>query len=173
MASALDEDSDCARVLLRSGIDKEAVLALNESKDEERPVPTTETPAGSSVLITATAGEFLARAAGVAAAYGDARVRSEHLVVALIWTELASRAQRLLQDVPGGRPQLAKDLRAAGIRVPDADPPPWPRWGQRLELAREDAEAYMQVLRDRGQHFMFNWRSGKAVIVVADKYERR
>jgi hypothetical protein len=128
---------------------------------------------GSSVLITGAAREFLARAAGVAAAYSDAQVRSEHLVVALIWTELRSQVQRLLQDVPGGRPQLAKELRAAGIRVPDADPPPWPKWGQRLELAPADAEAYIQVLRDRGQHFIFNWRNGKAVIVVADKYERR
>lgn len=169
----LDEDSDCARVLLRSGIEKEAVLALNESKDEERPAPTTETPVGSSVRITGAAREFLARAAGVAAAYGDAHVRSEHLVVALIWTERGSRVQSLLQDVPGGRPQLAKELRAADIRVPEADPPPWPKWGEPLELAPEDAEAYMQVLRDRGQHFMFNWRNGKAVIVVADKYERR
>jgi hypothetical protein len=173
LAVVLDEDSDCARALLGSGVKKEALLELSESQDRERPAPTGQPPAGSPVHVSGVAREFLARAAGVAAAFGDTRVGSDHLVVALIWTDLKSRVQRLLQDVPGGRPQLAKELRTAGVRVPNSEPPLWPKWGERLEFTPEEAEAYIQLLRDRGQHFMFNWRDGKAVIVVVDEYERR
>lgn len=173
LAAVLDEESDCARALLRSGVRKQAVLAVCEPQDQEWPAPTEETPAGSSVHVSRVAREFLARAAGVAAAYGAAEVASEHLVIALIWTELDSGVQRVLQDTPGGRPQLAKELRAAGIRVPDAEPPLWPKWGARLEFTPEDAEQYMQSLRDQGRRFMFNWRDGIVVIVVAEKLERR
>jgi ATP-dependent Clp protease ATP-binding subunit ClpA len=173
LAAVLEEESDCARALLRSGVDKQAVLAVSEPQHRERPATNEAPPADSSVGVSGVAREFLARAAGVAAAYGAAEVASEHLVVALIWTELGSQVQRVLQDAPGGRPQLAKELRAAGIRVPDAEPPPWPKWGERLELTPEEAQAQIQLLRDRGQHFMFNWQDGKAVIVVAEKFERR
>jgi ATP-dependent Clp protease ATP-binding subunit ClpA len=173
LAAVLEEESDCARALLRSGVDKQAVLAISEAQHRERPATTEASPVGSSVGVSGVAREFLARAAGVAAAYGAAEVASEHLVVALIWTELGSQVQRVLQDAPGGRPQLAKALRAAGIRVPDAEPPPWPKWGKRLELTPEEAQAQIQLLRDRGQHFMFNWQEGKPVIVVAEKFERR
>ena len=123
--------------------------------------------------MSGVAWEFLARAAGVAAAYDAAEVSSEHLVIALIWTELGSRVQRVLQDITGGRPQLAKELRAVGMRTPESEPPLWPKWGERLELPPEEAELEIRRLRDRGQHFMFNWREGKAVIVVAEKLERR
>jgi ATP-dependent Clp protease ATP-binding subunit ClpA len=173
LAAVLDEETDCARVLLRSGVNKQLVLAVSELRDRERPAPTEEPPAGSSVGVSRGAREFLARAAGVAAAYGAAEVASEHLVVALIWTELGSQVQRVLQDAPGGRPQLAKELRAAGIRVPDSEPSLWPKWGDRLELTPEEAQAHVQLLRERGQHFMLNWRDGKAVIVIAESFERR
>jgi hypothetical protein len=173
VAAVLDEDSECARVLLRSGVEREAVLRQSESREGERPAPTSEPPTGSSLPVSRGAREFLARAAGVAAAFGDAPVGSEHLIVSLIWTEVRSRVQRLLQEVPGGRPQLAKELRAAGIHVPDTEPPAWPKWGERMELTPEEAEVRMQSLRAEGQQFLFNWRDGKAVLVVAEGYERR
>lgn len=173
MAAVLDEDSDCSRALLRTGVRKETVLGLSAPRDPERPAPIAESPAGFSVQLSSAAREILACAAGVAAAFGDARVGSEHLIVALIWTDVRSQVQRLLQDVPGGRPQLAKELREAGIRVPDSQPPPWPKWGERLELTREEAEAYIGALQERGQHFVVNWRDEKVVIIAAEGHERR
>jgi ATP-dependent Clp protease ATP-binding subunit ClpA len=172
VAAVLDENSDCAKVLLRCGVKKEAVLALSESRHRERPAPKNEAPA-ASVEVAPVAREFLARAAGVAAAFGETPARSEHLVVALIWTDVGTRVQRLLQDVPGGRPRVATELRSAGVRVPESDPPPWPKWGARRELTAEEADAYMRALRERGERFMFNWRNGKAIVVVAEGYERR
>jgi ATP-dependent Clp protease ATP-binding subunit ClpA len=173
LGAVLDEDSACATALLRSGVKRQAVLAISEPHDLERPAPSEDPPASSSVHVSRVAREFLARAAGVAAAYGDAQVESEHLVIALIWTDLGSRVQRVLQDIRGGRPQLATELRMAGIRVPDSEPPLWPKWGERTEFTPEEAEVRMQMLRDRGQHFKFNWKDGKAVIVVAEEFERR
>lgn len=173
VVAALDEGSDCAKALVRCGLKRDVVLALSGSKDQERPARTTEASASSSVQVTPVAREFVARAAGVAGAFGDARVRADHLVVALIWTDVGTRVQRLLQDLPGGRPRLANELRAAGVRVPESEPPPWPKWGPRRELASDEADAYLRVLRERGEQFMFNWQNGKPTIVVAEDYERR
>jgi hypothetical protein len=174
LAAILEEESDCASALLRNGVTKRAVLAVSEEQDQERATPgVTPSPVGSSVALSSTAREFLARAVGIAAAHGATEVESQHFVVALIWTTLGSHVQRVLQDVPGGRPRLATELRHAGIRIPDSEPPLWPKWGERLELTPEEASRYIQRLRERGQHFLLNWRDGTAVIIVAEKCERR
>jgi ATP-dependent Clp protease ATP-binding subunit ClpA len=113
------------------------------------------------------------RAEGLAWGMGDAEVRDEHELLALLWDPSFPIALRLMEKLGVTRERVLEELGRLEIEAPKVPLPYRPSWGPTFRLSREEFERLAAELRRRGILYRFNWQEGGAVISIDQKGEGR
>lgn len=88
-------------------------------------------------------------------------VRSEHVLLALLWQPRLSWFDNLLRAAGTSREAVVDGLAARGVRVPDVPLPPLsPPMTQAARFARVHLQDVNRALRERAPHL--NWGIGSA-----------
>ena len=140
---------------------REVVSSLSDSYVQRTPknddLYSTSSPPHNWLVHDPNTQRIAARAEGLAAGMGDAAVRDEHVLLALLWDPSSPVALRLMERLGATREGVLKELGRRGVEVPEVPLPYLPSWGPTFRLSREEFERLAAELRRRGILYRFNW----------------
>jgi Clp amino terminal domain, pathogenicity island component len=118
---------------------------------------------------------LIARAEGIALGLGRDEVRSEHLLLALLWSERTPAAVALsaLERSGASRSQVYSELERRGINVGGAPLPDCPRWEAAFPVPTKDFVLVTDGLKRAGRAYRYNRSGDQYLISLAERPAQR
>jgi hypothetical protein len=119
-------------------------------------------------IVRPDAMEVVARAEGLALAYGARTVEAEHVLVSLLWARDSILALTLLTRMKITRARILRELKSLKVDVPAVPLPEPRRWGPWNPISRARLDPMTKALRGSGFLYRYKERDGEILISVEE-----
>ncbi len=107
-----------------------------------------------------------AKAEGIALGLASPRVRTEHVLLAILWEEPPSMVNHLLDRLGATRERIRAELEALKVDMPSLPFRPHRQWEEWLEVSREELDRLGTELRSAGRLYRVAYKDDRALVSV-------